>query len=504
MRYLCCYLLLLMGYAVAAQSTTTITLQPDPEQGKDAVVWSNNPDFNHGNVESNTIYTWTNGGKLGNKRAFIQFDLSVIPENSFIVSAYLSLYYNPTDPYEGFADHTGPNDLLIRRVLTSWEENTITWNNQPPATADNEVVLPPSSSPKQDYLDMDVTLLIRDMLNPKLEGDHGFLLRMQDEQNIYRGLIFASSDHMNENLRPLLVVTYEEVQCETFTISPQVGTDGQNAVISGGGKMAQQDAVVWSNNPDFNHGDVESNTIYTWTNNGILGNKRSFLQFDLSSVPENSVVKSAGLSLFYNPTDPYEGFDDHQGTNDLLIQRVLSAWEESTITWNNQPAATDSNEVTILPSTSATQDYLAMDVSILVSDMLNPSLQGNHGFLLKMLDEEHVYRGLIFASGDHADPALHPALEVCWTETVPTALRQRESSNLAFEVYPNPGQGQLRIKFPGLIPGQYTLSVFDQQGKEITDVNLNDDLIELKEKGIFFVRIVDTTGNWGIKKIVVQ
>ncbi len=91
------------------------------------------------------------------------------------------------------------------------------------------------------------------------------------------------------------------------------------------------------------------------------------------------------------------------------------------VTWNNQPITTTENEVFLSESSSSFQDYLNIDVTNLIEDMIaDPT--NSHGFLLKLLDEQH-YRKMVFASSGHSNSNLHPKLEVCYSIT--TTLDQK-------------------------------------------------------------------------------
>jgi len=58
---------------------------------------------------------------------------------------------------------------------------------------------------------------------------------------------------------------------------------------------------------------------------------RSFLQFDLSSIPQGSRINWAKLSLFY-----YIAFQD--GLNSSKLRRITSPWDPNTVTWRTQQA----------------------------------------------------------------------------------------------------------------------------------------------------------------------
>src|SRR5262249_45778095 len=95
----------------------------------------------------------------------------------------------------------------VRRITSSWDEATVTWNTQPTTTTQNQIMLPPSTSNTQDYTNIDVTTLVQDMINNPAQS-FGFLLQLVTEA-YYRSVMFASSDHSNPALHPLLQICFD-------------------------------------------------------------------------------------------------------------------------------------------------------------------------------------------------------------------------------------------------------------------------------------------------------
>ena len=203
--------LLMCFFTFTSMAQTTVVLQPDASIGKDDMINSRLPDgINYPGVHPDlNAMAWTNSGELAILRSLIEFDLSSIPANAVVNSAFLSLYNNPTSPNNNGGEHSslsGSNEAVLQRIVSIWEEYTVTWNNQPVTTIQNEVYLPQSTDPHQDYTNIDVTTLVQDMVdNPATS--FGFMLKLQTEE-IYRCLIFASSDNQDPSKHPKLVVTY--------------------------------------------------------------------------------------------------------------------------------------------------------------------------------------------------------------------------------------------------------------------------------------------------------
>ena len=210
--------LLIASVAIKANAQTTIVLQPGPIEGKDAFLHglASESDNNFGSNAQLPADAWTFGGDAGIIRSIMEFDLSSIPAGAVINGAYLSLY--SWDSSGGLGQHStqsGSNDSWVQRITSSWDELTVTWNTPPSVDVINQVALPASTSSTQDYLDIDVSTLVQDMVdNPSTS--FGFMLRLQDE-TYYRRMNFASSDlHCTLNWLLLIAIPEQQYQKESM------------------------------------------------------------------------------------------------------------------------------------------------------------------------------------------------------------------------------------------------------------------------------------------------
>ncbi len=202
-------------------NTICLTLQPDSIQGKDAEVFSKSgsENTNYGNARFSRAWSWTFSSIPGDLRSFIEFDLSSIPQSATIINATLTLIHDSTSvsPF-GHSTLSGSNASYLRRVISPWAENTITWNNQPANTTTNQVILPQSDSIDQDYV-IDATMLVQDMVNDP-SNSHGFSLELVTEQ-YYRSMTFSSSDSPDAFRWPKLEICYIALSTDTCTTTFQ-------------------------------------------------------------------------------------------------------------------------------------------------------------------------------------------------------------------------------------------------------------------------------------------
>jgi len=291
-KFILAWMFLSSMMIIGLNAQTTIILQPDPEDGKDAYIESRLNNNNYGDHTDYIATAWTNEGEFVVGRSLIEFDLTVIPSGFSVVSASLSLYNNPTSPNNDGEHSTmdGSNESVLRRIVTSWDEYTVTWNNQPAYTVQNEVILPESIGPHQDYENIDVTAIVQDM-NYNPSTSFGFMIRLQTEEK-YRCLVFASSDHNDPDLRPKLEITYTDdpptpdIRC--------ISVDGDSVTIS------------W--NPDIDTTLFKYYRIYASYDNGItFQNKISALGDSFVSYSYEDNLASSQSILYYMETQVAQG-----------------------------------------------------------------------------------------------------------------------------------------------------------------------------------------------------
>ena len=432
---------------------TTLTSQLNAANGKDAFISSNVPNGGQGNSTEFDAAAWTIGGLPLTIRSLIDFDLSNLPVGATIQSAVLTLYNNP-NAQNGYANGqhvhvSGSNEAVLQRITSPWTED-VAWSNQPTTSTQNEVTLAEDTNPNQDYV-LDVKNLLEDIIaNPN--DSFGFLLKLKTETP-YRLLAFASSDHPNAALHPKLEITYTVV-CNMLTLQPNA-TDGKDAFIS-------------SNVPNGGQGNSTEFDAAAWTIAGLPLSIRSLIDFDLSSLPIGATVQSAVLTLYNNP-NAQNGFANGQhvhvsGSNESVLQRITSPWTED-VAWSNQPTTSLQNEVTLAEDMNPNQDYV-LDFKNLLQDVIaNPT--DSFGFLLK-LRTETPYRLLAFASSDHPNAALHPKLEICYSNVLTTNIPTFQNKNVC--VYPNPTSGIINIELKNVnanVSSNSSFVIFDAMGKKV-------------------------------------
>jgi hypothetical protein len=191
----------------------------------------------------------------------------------------------------------------------------------------------------------------------------------------------------------------------------------------------------------------------------------------LSSIPANSNIVSAQLSLYHDNSDSTQFDSPANGSNACWLQRVTSTWDKNAVTWNNQPSVTTNNEDSIPMSTVLYQDYTNIDVSNIVQDMVN-NPTNSFGFLLSLVNETN-YRRMTFASGNNPDTSNYPTLLVCYT--IPEGINEIRKTFDA-GIFPNPSSNYFTVQYILEKPSNVTFSIINTLGQMLWQTNYNNRL----------------------------
>jgi type IX secretion system substrate protein len=452
---------LLLPFTVMAQ-TQTLTLHPNATVGKDAFVSTLNPTTNYGTYVENDAIDWTVSGTPFTSRSFIYFDLSALPVGATIISANMNLYGLTSSSNSQLS--TGSNSCYLQNVTSTWNESTVTWNNQPTTTTTNEVTLAQSTSTSENYLNINVLSLVNDQIT---NSYYGFMLRLLNETT-YNSMVFGSSDNTDTTKWPMLVVQYSvTTTADSTCITLQPDTSGK-------------DAFVTSLYPTTNLGNYTELDAISWTNSGTAFNSRGLIQFDLSSIPTSAVVTSAVLSLYGDTST--SNTQGSTGSNAAYLNMITSAWQENAVTWNNQPTTSTTNQVTLAQSTSTSQNYPNIDVLNFVQNWVaSPST--NYGMMLQ-LQTEATYRSLVLCSSDYPHPGQHPKLEVCYKNA--TAIKNNSSLLSDISIYPNPVNTNLNISLGASLKANNTeVSIMNVLGQSFNQsITKLDNFIQVNTESL--------------------
>jgi hypothetical protein len=169
------------------------------------------------------------------------------------------------------------------------------------------------------------------------------------------------------------------------------------------------DATVGTAYPGDNNGS--GTTLMASRTSGYAGlqTNRSYLKFYLESIPANATFLSATLSLFcwsadIGSTPPNPNFDIHY---------VSGAWEEWSVTWNNQPGGTQLLARIAIPTGTFN---VRKNWDLLANHSWNyaADLQGGKvlSVLLKVADETLPYNTGQFESKEYSNPDWRPYLRI--------------------------------------------------------------------------------------------
>ncbi|MBX2904410.1 MAG: DNRLRE domain-containing protein [Taibaiella sp.] len=238
MKQIVLFAFVIFAFTQSQAATDTITVRSNPSNSKFRYI--NNAPVDTGNRfggNSMVIARWTTGGIPYTWRTLLKFDLPTLPTGATIDTAYLSVYANTTSPSGNPGSPTWGTDnaVGIYRLLSPWDTATLTWGTQPSFTTANGDTLLQSTTWTQDYVNVNITELIKDAY---LYGNHGFLFKHLQEVNTLNSMIFYSpySYTIDTNKTPRLKIKYtyptSVIKQEQKGLQVEVFPNPANSVVS--------------------------------------------------------------------------------------------------------------------------------------------------------------------------------------------------------------------------------------------------------------------------------
>ncbi|MDH4241634.1 MAG: DNRLRE domain-containing protein, partial [Phycisphaerae bacterium] len=159
---------------------------------------------------------------------------------------------------------------------------------------------------------------------------------------------------------------------------------------------AIEDTYADSSSPEANYGS--ENEFYSGKDGSSIC--RAYLKFDISSIPPGQVMTSAKLRLNNN-------YITNPGP-ELVVDRVIDKWDESTVTWNYQPIGGSSDPMAV------NKEYVYGDTTVWdVTDDVDDDYVYDGFCSLRITSfDEGLDRDASFWSKDSGNPHLAPTLEV--------------------------------------------------------------------------------------------
>ena len=162
-------------------------------------------------------------------------------------------------------------------------------------------------------------------------------------------------------------------------------------------------ADTWADEqkPTLNKGTTTTMTTRSWQSGK---NGRSFVEFDVSSIPSGSTVNTATLTLC--------AVSVPSSTRTIDLHRITASWVETTLTWNNQPGVAGS--VTDSATTPGSPACMTWDVAADVQLWIDGT--ANEGWRAKdSVESQGTKYTTDFATKENGTPADRPILDVNYT-----------------------------------------------------------------------------------------
>jgi uncharacterized membrane protein len=244
------------------------------------------------------------------------------------------------------------------------------------------------------YLDSVDTGYVTPIILPNIEVGSYTIKIDKFHYKIWEYTINVNADETTY-INPILIYAPDEtIILQPGAVAGQTGTEGK-------------DAMVYSCFPDDNFVNHQTIAAGIAFGEDIIetGIGRTYIQFDLSTVPAGAMVTDADLKLYQIGAVGSGKFVT------ISLYQVIRGWKENTITWNNQPDSSGIVE-TSCNITIGSVGWESWDIDNLVQGWFSGNIT-NYGMLLKCAENILINEVANFHSSEYTpDPGKHPKLEI--------------------------------------------------------------------------------------------
>lgn len=405
----------LLTEAGAQTQTFTVSLSPQD-------TFINVDTTNYSSGETLNAYTWPDYQNANS--IVMKFNLSSLPQGAAVQSAVLSLSLvqadaGPETTYTITAHKLIGRNADVARV-TGWMANAATpwtasgccYNGMPLAQSDISAAYASRAVNKTlGAKTWTITSMVQEWLqNPAL--NYGLVLNADATKLKDRFRYFASMEHPNASLRPVLQITYIGA-APTPPQPPPAAGDGV-IDVSPADTTLDIDTANYSTRPTLG--------TYTWPNNQPAN--AIALRFAMPALPQGSVIQNATLHLSLVQSDSFP-----EPTYTISAHKILgrnlaiplatgytfngtSTWSPSSCCFNGYPLAqTDISTAYDQRAIDKAPGDKTWTVTRLVEEWLaDPS--SNFGMILNSDRSKLQDRYRYFASMEHPNTSVRPYLRI--------------------------------------------------------------------------------------------
>jgi len=154
-----------------------------------------------------------------------------------------------------------------------------------------------------------------------------------------------------------------------------------------------KDTFVSNDIPSTNFDGVPYLAAGTLWESGII--ERTYLQFDISAIPDNAIITEAKVGLFFKDPMSYVSIPIYVEVP-LAVYEVKGYWDEASLNWDNQPAANAVYE-DVQTLAGDGDKYIYWDITSLVQWWVS-GMKSNYGIRLADTDEMTLDDSKLFSS----------------------------------------------------------------------------------------------------------